>query len=83
MKASDLMIRCLEEEGVERIFGVPGEENADFRIYVLRVFVISQTEFQSRLLLLPSDAEIHGGPSVLAHAAASACNQSRVLQSPP
>ena len=32
MKASDLFIKCLEEEGVERIFGVPGEENADFMI---------------------------------------------------
>ena len=32
MKASDLMVRCLEEEGVERIYGVPGEENADFMI---------------------------------------------------
>jgi acetolactate synthase-1/2/3 large subunit len=30
MKASDLFVRCLEEEGVEFIFGVPGEENADF-----------------------------------------------------
>ncbi len=30
MKASDLFIKCLEEEGVNRIFGVPGEENADF-----------------------------------------------------
>ena len=30
MKASDLIIKCLEEEGVTRIFGVPGEENADF-----------------------------------------------------
>jgi acetolactate synthase-1/2/3 large subunit len=30
MKASDLLVRCLEEEGVEYIFGVPGEENADF-----------------------------------------------------
>jgi acetolactate synthase-1/2/3 large subunit len=30
MKASDLMIRCLEREGVEYVFGVPGEENADF-----------------------------------------------------
>ena len=30
MKASDLFVRCLEEEGVEYIFGVPGEENADF-----------------------------------------------------
>jgi acetolactate synthase-1/2/3 large subunit len=30
MKASDLFIKCLEEEGVEYIFGVPGEENLDF-----------------------------------------------------
>ncbi len=29
-KASDLFITCLEEEGVEYIFGVPGEENLDF-----------------------------------------------------
>lgn len=32
MKASDLFVRCLEAEGVERIFGVPGEENADLMI---------------------------------------------------
>ncbi|MGI9326064.1 MAG: acetolactate synthase large subunit [Pseudomonadales bacterium] len=30
MKASDLFVRCLENEGIEYIFGVPGEENADF-----------------------------------------------------
>jgi len=30
MKASDLFVRCLEEEGVEYIFGIPGEENLDF-----------------------------------------------------
>jgi len=30
MKASDLMVQCLEEENIEYIFGVPGEENADF-----------------------------------------------------
>ena len=29
-KASDLFVACLEEEGVEYIFGVPGEENLDF-----------------------------------------------------
>src|SRR3954470_19963319 len=29
-KASDLFIACLEEEGVEYVFGVPGEENLDF-----------------------------------------------------
>ena len=30
MKASDLLVKCLEEENIEYIFGVPGEENADF-----------------------------------------------------
>ncbi|MBF0192183.1 MAG: acetolactate synthase large subunit [Magnetococcales bacterium] len=29
MKAADLFVQCLEAEGVERIFGVPGEENLD------------------------------------------------------
>jgi acetolactate synthase-1/2/3 large subunit len=30
MKASDLFVKALENEGVEYIFGVPGEENLDF-----------------------------------------------------
>ena len=29
-KASDLFVRCLEAEGVEYVFGLPGEENLDF-----------------------------------------------------
>lgn len=29
MRASDLLIRCLENEGVDRVFGIPGEENLD------------------------------------------------------
>lgn len=32
MKASDLFVKCLEEEQIEYVFGVPGEENADFMI---------------------------------------------------
>lgn len=32
MKASDLLVRCLEQEGITHIFGVPGEENADFML---------------------------------------------------
>ena len=35
MKASDHFVRCLEEEGVEYIFGVPGEENADVMMSLL------------------------------------------------
>ena len=38
-KASDLFIECLEAEGVEYIFGVPGEENLDF----LEIAVASPT----------------------------------------
>jgi acetolactate synthase-1/2/3 large subunit len=30
MRASDLFVKALENEGVEYIFGVPGEENLDF-----------------------------------------------------
>lgn len=30
VKTSDLLVQCLQNEGIEYIFGVPGEENADF-----------------------------------------------------
>jgi acetolactate synthase-1/2/3 large subunit len=29
MKAAEVLVRCLENEGVEYIFGIPGEENVD------------------------------------------------------
>ena len=29
MKAAELFVRCLENEGVQNIFGLPGEENLD------------------------------------------------------
>ena len=29
MKGAELFVRCLENEGVETIFGIPGEENID------------------------------------------------------
>ena len=32
MKASDLFVQCLETEGIDYIFGVPGEENADLML---------------------------------------------------
>jgi len=35
VKASDLFVKCLETEGVERIFGLPGEENADLMISLM------------------------------------------------
>lgn len=41
MKASDLFVKCLENEGVEFIFGVPGEENID----MLESLIDSPIEF--------------------------------------
>ncbi len=29
MKASELLVRCLENERIDAIFGIPGEENID------------------------------------------------------
>ncbi|MFS8149591.1 thiamine pyrophosphate-binding protein [Vreelandella titanicae] len=28
-KAADFVVQCLENEGVEYVFGIPGEENLD------------------------------------------------------
>jgi acetolactate synthase-1/2/3 large subunit len=41
MKASELFIKCLENEGVEYIFGIPGEENLD----VMDALLDSKIEF--------------------------------------
>src|SRR5918994_6888893 len=35
MKTSDLLVKCLEAEGVNYIFGLPGEETADLMISLL------------------------------------------------
>ena len=47
-KASDLFIQCLEEEGVEYIFGVPGEENLDL-LESLRKSSIERRKVSRRL----------------------------------
>jgi len=41
MKASDLFVRCLEAEGVTRIYGVPGEENADLMMLCIPTIIPS------------------------------------------
>ena len=41
MTGAELLVRCLENEGVERIFGIPGEENID----VMDVLLDSTIEF--------------------------------------
>ena len=41
MRCAELFIRCLENEGVEYIFGIPGEENLD----VMDVLLDSRIRF--------------------------------------
>jgi acetolactate synthase I/II/III large subunit len=41
MKASDLFIKCLEDEGVQYIFGMPGEETNDLMMSLRTHFNIT------------------------------------------
>ncbi|HUG83364.1 MAG TPA: acetolactate synthase large subunit [Euzebya sp.] len=66
MKASDLFLRCLEAEGVEVIFGVPGEENADVMISLLDSdirFVITRHE-QGAAFMADLYGRLTGEPGV-------------------
>lgn len=58
MKASDLFLKCLEIQGVNIIYGVPGEENADIMISLLSQpikFIACAHEQTSAFM-----AEMHG-----------------------
>jgi len=58
MKASDLLVSCLVHEGVTHIFGVPGEENADFVMSLERSpiqFVLTRHEQGAAFM-----AEVYG-----------------------
>ncbi len=66
MKASDLFVRCLEEEGVEYIFGVPGEENADFMMSLERStkirFILTRHE-QGAAFMAETYGRLTGNPA--------------------
>ena len=63
MKSSDLFIKCLENEGIEYIFGVPGEENADFLISLKKSkkikFILTRHE-QSAAFMAESYGKLTG-----------------------
>jgi acetolactate synthase-1/2/3 large subunit len=65
-KASDLLVAALESEGVERIFGVPGEENLDV-LESLRnskiKFVVTRHE-QSAAFMAATYGRLTGKPGV-------------------
>lgn len=66
MKASDLFMRCLEAEGVQCIFGVPGEENADVMMSLLDSpvrFVVCRHE-QGAAFMADVSGRLSGNPGV-------------------
>lgn len=66
MKASDLFVHCLEAEGVEYIFGIPGEENIDFMDSLTRSpikFVLTRHE-QAAAFMADVYGRITGKPGV-------------------
>jgi len=58
MKSSDLLIRCLEKEGVKYIFGIPGEETQDlmFSIKNSKIKFITTRHEQAAAFM----AEVYG-----------------------
>lgn len=66
MKASDLFLRCLENEGVDTIFGVPGEENADIMISLLNspIQFITCRHEQSAAFMADMHGRLTGKPGV-------------------
>lgn len=66
MKASDLFLKCLEANGVDTIFGVPGEENADLMISLLDSpiqFIVCRHE-QSAAFMANMYGHLTGKPGV-------------------
>ncbi len=66
MKGSDLFIRCLENEGVEYIFGIPGEETLDFMDSLSRSdieFIVVRHE-QSAAFMADVYGRLTGKPGV-------------------
>lgn len=65
-KASDLLVRCLEAEGVTHVFGVPGEENADFMLSLEKsdiTFVLTRHE-QGAAFMAEVYGRLTGNPAV-------------------
>jgi len=67
MKASDLLVQCLENEGIEYVFGVPGEENADFMISLAEsetiAFVLTRHE-QGAAFMAEVYGRLTGNPAI-------------------
>lgn len=66
MKAAELFVKCLENEGVEYIFGVPGEENIDIMDALLdsRIKFITTRHEQGAAFMADVYGRLTGKPGV-------------------
>ncbi|MDN5871873.1 MAG: acetolactate synthase large subunit [Nitrococcus sp.] len=66
MKATDLLVHCLEREGITHAFGVPGEENADFMFSLQSSsirFVLARHE-QGAAFMAEAYGRLTGNPAI-------------------
>jgi acetolactate synthase-1/2/3 large subunit len=66
MKGSDLLVAALENEGVERIFGVPGEENLDVveSLHGSKIKLIVTRHEQAAAFMAATFGRLTGKPGV-------------------
>ena len=66
MKGSDLLVAALENEGVERIFGVPGEENLDVveSLHGSKIELIVTRHEQAAAFMAATYGRLTGKPGV-------------------
>ena len=66
MKGSDLLVSALENEGVERIFGIPGEENLDIveSLRRSRIKLILTRHEQAAAFMAATHGRLTGRPGV-------------------
>src|SRR5512134_1530955 len=66
IKGSDLLVAALENEGVERIFGVPGEENLDFleSLRRSRIELVLTRHEQAAAFMAATHGRLTGRPGV-------------------
>ena len=66
MKASDIFVKALENEGVDRIFAVPGEENLDFleSLRLSSIQLVLTRHEQSAAFMAATHGRLTGRPGV-------------------
>src|SRR5438270_9842227 len=65
-KGSDLLVRALENEGVDRVFGIPGEENLDVveALRTSRIELVLTRHEQPAAFMAATHGRLTGRPGV-------------------